>query len=157
MTKDELKELIAALQAQLKRLERRPWKPKDGDDVYLLYTNGSISQWSYNSKSAYHAAALSRGMIFPTREEAELYDRKRIAVTAIKDYVAENMPFTPDWNDGEQKKWFPYYEHFHEQWCATPVNTTQFNFLLPYVGSIDDGERLLRDCKEHLDVLLEEL
>lgn len=155
MTKAELKEKIAELQAELERLERR--KPKDGEKVYCLLYGGSIEIIRYDSTSESHTTYLRRGLIFPTREEAELADRKRIAVTAIKDYVAENMPFVPDWKNFGQKKCTVFCDHLNGLWYPTSGNTTQFNFLLPYVGSIGDCNQLIRDCKEHLDVLLEEL
>lgn len=155
MTKEEIKEKIAELQAELERIESR--RPKDGKRVYLVYDDGSIIRIPYSSNSVDHNAWLRRGLILPTREAAELYDRKRVAIKAIKDYVAENMPFTPDWNDDRQKKWIPYYDYQDRRWYVTACTFMQFDFLLPYVGSEDDCHQLIRDCVEQLNVLLEEI
>jgi hypothetical protein len=47
-----------------------------------------------------------RVIVFRTRAEAEKADAKRIALTSIQRYIAQNgMEFVVDWNDTYQEKW----------------------------------------------------
>lgn len=52
-------------------VKKLPWKPKGGNEVYVIYVNGSIVKTVFNDKCSSYLARLKLGWLFKTKEEAE--------------------------------------------------------------------------------------
>ncbi len=71
----------------------------------------------------------SLGNVHRTKEDAEHYKattlRRWQAEIAIRRWRDEHCPFTPNWTDEMQNKWYRYYHHYTERWMDIYARRTQ--------------------------------
>lgn len=129
ITKQQFNELKNAsdLEQVLKavgiEVESEQW-PQDDDDYWFIDSTGLVakSSWKGDKIDQFHQ---SLGNIHRTEADAEHYKattlRRWQAEIAIRRWRDEHCPFTPDWTDRSQDKWYRYYDHYTERWtniCA---------------------------------------
>lgn len=127
----------------------RYFKPEIGDNYHYISNNGV-----YNGKNEnihFDEYSIERG-VFRTKEEAELEDKKRLALVRLWNYADEHMYFRPDWGDWGQRKYCLsiFFESKDIIIICEKYNSS--NISLPFFKSVEDGEKFVKDNKE--DILL---
>lgn len=77
--------------------------PEHEQQYYFLNIYGCIILATYNSYSSIDKWAMKHNLVFRTEEECK--DYKKLLET-LDEYT-----FEPDWNDGEQEKWYLEFNH----------------------------------------------
>lgn len=52
-------------------VEKIPWKPKNGDTVWMIFSDGGVHECFFSKSSPSNVAMFKLGWIFQTKEEAE--------------------------------------------------------------------------------------
>lgn len=108
MNRKEYKERIAKLEKELKELKEVKIEddefPRLGDQYWFVDTDGYVvySYWDDNTTSDYRKDFLR---IFKTKKECERY------LEIQKAFKEESKKFEPNWKDGNQDKYYLYYDH----------------------------------------------
>lgn len=123
--------------------------PKDGEEYWIIRTDGSVTIPLDNSLIDEFTA---QG-VYRTQEEAELARDKQKAIVACWKWAQENAPFEPDWGDDEQRKYSAYLNHASQEHCWTWNSENQAQFTLPYFESIEDCEAFIEANEKHLELL----
>jgi hypothetical protein len=90
-----------------------------------------------------------------TKKESQEYwnnviiPRKNIIVHQIKNYF-----FEPDWRDIEQLKYFITLNRANKQWLALFTTYDDHFALFPYLSRPTECHRILKECKEDFDKIL---
>lgn len=156
--KQELLDKIEELKQQVEKLElseQDEWfEPKEGE-VYWINDPTQTRRWVMNPDSI-DVDALERQQVFRTYEEAELADRKRIAETNIKRFIAKNGYGVKkeDWENERQSKYRIYYDHTCEKFRSTDQYTCQI-MGAAYVNSQEAFEHLIREHEADLKLLMD--
>jgi len=147
-------EQVAKLREVLSEEKESDWfEPKRGEKHW--YLNGSgVYGHPLGNRDNYETHMALRQRLYRTKEEALQADRLRIAETAVNKYIIQNFgEFKPDWSNHEQEKWFIRYDYSIKEYDAFFSKTDQFiSKILPLI-SLQQVKKVLRDCKEHLDVI----
>lgn len=166
MTNEELEQEVKRLEEQIKDLkvkleekaERQPYEVKVSEDIENYYYVDELGEvHSIGEKINYYdfEKVYQRGLAFKTREEAEQFDKERILINRAKDWAKKyNEDWTPNWKDGEERKYFiEYDEHFeslyYEFYC-----TTKFISRLPYFISEGLAEQFIEEFGEEIKEVL---
>lgn len=132
--------------------EKKGWFVPSENDHYFYLAGTGIGDTT-NSNINIDSAVFSRQQVFRTREEAEAADRLRIAITAVKKYCAENMPFEPDWGNTRQEKWLVTLNRKTNIFYESVGYSSQLPLVIPYMGSHIDVKRLIDDMKPELEII----
>jgi hypothetical protein len=151
----ELKDTARKLLDKAKELEHPKsgyWKPKYGGEYWYIY-NCSIDHFSW-ATGAVDLERLQVGNIYQTEVEARKEVECRKALQRIRKYIHENMPFVPDWKDDDQSKTSVYFSYYDGNLyaCESTADHDQPDNL--YLGSHEDGEKLIKDMEEDLLIYL---
>jgi hypothetical protein len=118
---EKLEQELAQLKEELEK-ENRLWVPKDGQTFYYVWADGdvttSISQED-KRKDFYN--------FFPTKRQAVIasgYMQKSNMI--IKAYLQVDLDFEPDWGNGEQKKFYVYFNPTLSMWYPSLNSTVCF-------------------------------
>ena len=112
--------LIADLGLEMSPTYKRHWTPKTGEDYFYIDFEGEVCP-NYIANFGYNKVDQKRYEnynMFPTRELAE----KTINVSKLGRLIllwqyANDCLFTPDWKDGDTKKYFIRYDYIKEEVC----------------------------------------
>ena len=100
--------------------------PQDGDVYSYVDKGGDISSacWDGDKIDQFRQ---SLGNVHRTEADAEHYKnttfRRWQAEIAIRRWRDEHCPFTPDWANGNQKKWYRVYGHVMKKWLPLLADT----------------------------------
>lgn len=61
------------------KVEKLHWKPKTGDKVWKIFTDGNAYKCSFHESSSSSVSLLKLGWLFPTKEEAEANKERVLA------------------------------------------------------------------------------
>jgi hypothetical protein len=114
---EKLEQELAQLKEELEK-ENRLWVPEEGEESYYVWSDGDVSV-----SSAYELEKRNYNC-FPTKEQAIIasgYMQKSNMI--IKACLQVDPDFVPDWGNGEQKKFFVYFNPTLSMWC-TSLNST---------------------------------
>ncbi len=115
---------------------------------YLFYADFSHrNDWGTN----FGKEMIARG-VYRTKEEAEKADQKRMALVRLWNWAGKNAPFTPDWRDDSQDKYFARYDHDSNVLLTYYDGDVQSQFTLPYFASEDDVARFIKECEADLRI-----
>ncbi len=97
---------------------------------------------------------IDRGLEFITRQDAELADKKRLALQRIRKYIYDNdMGFEPDWDNINQKKHSICWNIVDRK--LSYVICTWSKSLEPFwLRTVDEVDQVIRDCEADLNTLL---
>lgn len=109
-----LEERIEALEKKVKELsksvpeepENKRWRAEKGEKYWLVSHYGLIT---YNVEDDYRvdSGCYNRGNYFKTKEEAELYEKKRAVTQKVKDIAIRlGEPTEEDWRDSGIAKYY---------------------------------------------------
>ena len=132
--------LIADLGLEIPKSYRRHWTPKTGEDYFYINFESFegevcpnyIANLGYNEVDRRRCENFN---MFPTRELAE----KTINISKLGRLIllwqnANDCLFTPDWKDGDTKKYFIRYDYIKEEVChdynvTIPSDTLYFETI----------------------------
>lgn len=63
--------LYISLLDETSKVEKLPWKPKYGDKVWMIFSDGGVYECFFSESSPSNISLLKLGWLFPTKEEAE--------------------------------------------------------------------------------------
>lgn len=121
MTRDELDQEIARLTA-LRDALKKEW-PQERDRIFALTQHGEIIDGMYDAGGSW-PAALERGLIFRTREEAERADKKRIAIAEWNRRAPDQSKI--NWGNISLTKYAPYYDYSCKIWRSGGAEYSRF-------------------------------
>ncbi len=108
---EKRKDRIAQIERELKELENKKWKPKDGERYYVIDITGVVSD-RFNNFITVTDSALAIGNCFKTEEEAE-FEVERLKV------LEELKEFSYEFNDEEWKEATNKYNIYYDCRFAT--------------------------------------
>ena len=116
--------------------------PKNGDTYWFLDSCGVCltAKWTNHPADRYRQ---SLGNVHRTEADAEHYKattlRRWQAEIAIRRWRDEHCPFTPDWTNFSQVKWYRYryYRHDSHRWSAKDCRINQDSHVLYFATKAD--------------------
>lgn len=146
---EQIKEIIKNNPELLEKSKGgRYFFPKDGEEYWIIRTDGSVTIPLDSSLIDFTAQGVYR-----TQEEAELARDKQKAIVACWKWAQENAPFEPDWGNLDTKKFYAKYFHNASKLSVKYNRYNQAQFTLPYFKSERDCEVFIEANKEHLELL----
>jgi hypothetical protein len=128
------------------------FEPKEGEEYWSVATIG-MSQFIWDSMPI-DKELLEYGIVFRTRKEAEDYNNKRIARTAIAKWRAENGIEDVDWSDKEQSKYGIFFYHKYREFSVVYcINDQKNHDNIVHFTNQPDAKRCIKECEEHLKTL----
>ena len=125
MNRKEYEERIAKLEKELKELKEAEIEddefPRLGEQYCFVDTDGYVvyAHWGDNTIDNYRKDFLR---IFKTKKECERY------LEIQKAFKDESKNFEPNWKDGNQNKYYLYYDHDENSveiswntWCGQAI------------------------------------
>jgi hypothetical protein len=150
-------EIIKDLDAKLEALKdqpayKRPWyEPKDFQDYWFTTHYGTMG--CANTIPSQATDILARQEVFATKEEAEVADRWRIALTSCKRWIAQNCEPAPVWEDTSEDKWRVHYNHRNKRFDTSDWRDGQSCPLGFDFATMEDATRFITECENDLRVL----
>lgn len=129
------------------------WDLKHGDGYWHI-GNGSVFSafWDDDGVDNYRRDA---GFSFLTEQEANKELEKRKAFTRIKKYIHDNgLEFQPNWEDGNQMKYYIYYDHGDckfkiGNWGHHQRADTSF-----HMKNEEDAQKVIDNCGSELKIII---
>ena len=122
--------------------------PNNRDAYFYVDTDGDIDELSWRNRY-YDQFRQSLGNVHRTEADAEHYKattlRRWQAEIAIRRWRDEHCPFTPDWTNGHQGKFYGHFNHQTKIWMTTWTKQLQESGTI-YFEIADD----LRACIDAL-------
>lgn len=146
---NELKQLVEKMDSQ----EDEWYEPTDTDEFYYL---GDYGVELIDNKTCFSTTGLTRRQqVYRTEEEAELADKKRIAETNIKRFIAKNGYGVKkeDWEHPSSLKREVYYDHDNKKFEYLVIDTRQVVGVV-YVNSEEAAQHLIREHEADLKIIM---
>lgn len=167
MTNEELQQEVKRLEEQIKDLKAKleeesflPYKPyevelpEDLENYYFIDAFGDVQTLYGFSKKFVHSH-YQRGIAFKTREEVEQYDKERILLFKLHKWAEEhNEGWYPDWEDGDEIKYFIIYDNRYETLKVDNYATIKEFCKLPYFKSEKIAERFIDEFGDEIKEVL---
>ena len=166
MTNEELEQKVKRLEEGLTEvrialLERKAEKkayevevPEDIDDYYISDKYGEIYTLDGFSREFVHSHYL-RGLAFKTREEAEQFDKERMLLFKLHKWAEEhNGGWTPNWENGDEIKYFIIYDNRYETLKVDNYATIKEFCKLPYFKSEGIAEQFIEEFGDEIKEVL---
>ena len=171
MTNEELEQKVKRLEEQLteiriEMLERkaepipyRPYEvevPEDIEDYYTVNRVGCIQKLNNVSKFILENM-YRRGLAFKTREQAELYDKKRILINKMEDWAKEHQgDWIPNWNDDDETIHEVQIDRFPMYMCDSPlvineVEEVRSVSIFPYFYSYETARKFIDEFRGEIE------
>jgi len=119
----ELEDKYKELGAEIERLKQQPegvWKPSVGGTFWMVDWTGGVRSLNPNNR-----AAVSHHNVYETealaRQAIVLQRRANLIIQACLNFDPD---FVPDWSNGDEIKYGPYYDHRSQEWCCSRTYVT---------------------------------
>lgn len=126
---------------------KMPKEWPEHDDNYFFNNSLGRTQREPWSDMCCDIERQAIGNCYHTKEEAEREIRCRKVLVKMRGMT---KGFVPDWDDKDQYKWFPIYDHILKKWLPKWVISYQEQFLFPFFNTPDN-------CCMALDALGDEM
>nr|DAO13611.1 MAG TPA: hypothetical protein [Caudoviricetes sp.] len=174
MTNEELEQEVKRLEEQLIELRIKildskgvliPYKPyeveypKNLEDYYNPDEFGVIDLLE-DFSTAYRENCYIRGLAFKTREEAELYDKKRILINKMEEWAKEHQGnWTPNWKDDDETIHEVQIDRFPMYGCDSPlvineVEEVRSVSIFPYFYSYETARKFIDEFRGEIEEVL---
>lgn len=172
MTNEELEREIKRIEEQIedqinslriKFLEseanKKPYEvevPEDINHLGYLDEDGyciPLENYEYKNKKNIYI----RGLAFETREQAEQYDKERILITKMKDWVKEHQgDWTPNWKDSDETIHEVQIDRFPMYSCDSPlvineVEEVRSVSIFPYFYSYETARKFIDEFRGEIE------
>ena len=119
----ELEIKCAELGAEIQRLKRQPqgvWEPSFGGTFWMVdWTGGVRSLNPDNSPAVSHHNVYKNESL--ARKACVLQRRANLIIQACLNFDPD---FVPDWSNGDEIKYGPYYDHRSQKWWCSRTYAT---------------------------------
>ena len=123
MNIQELENKYKELGAEIERLKKQPegvWEPSLGGTFWMVDWTGGVRSLNPNNR-----AAVSHHNVYETealaRQAIVLQRRANLIIQACLNFDPD---FVPDWSNGDEIKYGPYYDHRSQKWCSSRTYVT---------------------------------
>ena len=123
MNIQELETKYKELGAEIERLKQQPegvWEPTVGGSFWMVDWTGGVRSLNPNNR-----AAVSHHNVYETealaRQAIVLQRRANLIIQACLNFEPD---FVPDWSNGDEIKYGPYYDHRSQKWCCSRTYVT---------------------------------
>lgn len=103
------------------KVDKKPYEvevPEDIGDYYFVSELGAITLLKDVFFSAGYEKVYQRGLAFKTKEEAEQFDKERILLNKLKDWVKEhNGGWTVNLKNADEEKYIIRYDYEYNQFA----------------------------------------
>ena len=124
--------------------------PDDIDYYYIADNYGAIYSLDGFSKEFVHSN-YQRGLAFKTREEAEQHLKESILLFKMHKWAEEhNGDWAPDWEDGDEIKYFIIYDNRYETLKVDNYATIKEFCKLPYFKSKEIAQQFIEEFGEEI-------
>ena len=175
MTNEELEQKVKRLEEQLTEvrielLERKapfiPYKPyevevpEDIEDYYYVDELGKIHLVGEIVSYYDFEKVYQRGLAFKTREEAEQFDKKRILINKMEEWVKEHQgDWTPNWKDDDETIHEVQIDRFPMYMCDSPlvineVEEVRSVSIFPYFYSYETARKFIDEFRGEIEEVL---
>jgi len=118
MNIQELETKYKELGAEIERLKQQPegvWEPEVRGAFWMVDWDGGATGWSPNNRGAvsHHNAYKTEAL---AKKASVLQLRSNLVIQACLNFDPE---FEPDWSNGDEIKYGPYYDHRSQKWCSS--------------------------------------
>lgn len=125
------------------------------DNGTLLFyndiTTGAIREILYDADKMDIVNAYSFGMLYKSREEAIQKRLEFLLLKRINDWAEEhNGDWTPDWEDGDERKYFIIYDNRYETLKVDNYATIKEFFKIPYFKSKGIAQQFIEEFGEQI-------
>jgi len=130
--------------------------PEDLEEYYILEEGGDVLKINTYSEK-WRRKTFIRGLAFKTREEAELYDKKRILINKMEDWAKKhNGDWTPDWNDDDETIYEVQIDRFPMYGCDSPlvineVEEVRSVSIFPYFYSHETAREFIDEFRGEIE------
>lgn len=132
---NKTKEHLANMEKMLEECEQERWKPKEGEEFLFIDAWSRVCYKNYTDNICcreYHRTYNC----FQTEEEAKQEVEKILIRRQLEDIVRRlNKGQKIDWNNGQQKKYFFYYDNRNEVF----VNDSSYYNSLNLIYCLDEN------------------
>lgn len=142
-----------AVKAGIIKPESTWYEPKEGEEYWHL-SIFTIDSHQYSNHDFDHRIIRCQ-QVFRTKAEAEKEDAKRIALTTIKRWCALNAPFTPDWGNGDESKWYVGYNHRLNGFMVMLDCAHNSAPTIPHLARKEHAEQLINLFDKELRIIFE--
>ena len=149
--------IVQRFEALEEKAEKKPYEveyPKDLEDLLYADVDGVIElvgiHYEHEQKKVYN-----RGLAFKTEEEVEQYDKERILLFKLHKWAEEhNEGWTPDWEDGDEIKYFIIYDNRYETLKVDYYSRIKPFSKLPYFKSQEIAEQFIEEFGDEIKEVL---
>ena len=125
MNIQELETKYKELGAEIERLKPQPkgvWEPKIFDKFYTIDNSGqpfltNLYEEEEEAK-AHHNIYKTKAL---ANKASVLQRRSNLVIQACLNFDPD---FVPDWSNGDEIKYGPYYDHRSQEWCCSRTYVT---------------------------------
>jgi hypothetical protein len=126
-----------------------------GEVYYILYGDASVGG-SILGNDPKDLRYWNAGNGFFTKKEADKESDKHRAIQRVKDYIIEHdMEFSPDWSNGSQYKYYPYYDESTKKVRWESWFRHRYYLPFSYLGSKEHIVQLIDDCQDDLLIIFD--
>lgn len=100
---------LEVIEQELKELENKKWKPKDGERYYVIDITGVVSD-RFNNFITVTDSAFAIGNCFKTEEEAEFEVERLKVLEELKEFSYEFSD--EEWKNANIDKYYIYYNYY---------------------------------------------
>ena len=137
MNIQDLEQKYKELGAEIQRLKQQPegvWEPPLGCTFWMVDWSGSVRTLLPNNR-----AAVSHHNVYETealaRQAIVLQRRSNLLIQACLNFDPD---FVPDWSNGDEIKYGPYYDHRSQKWCCSRTYVTDDSAAYVSTQAISD-------------------
>lgn len=151
------KSIVQRFEALEEKVEKKHYEvevPEDIENYYIIDETGALDYVfiyaKQNQKEVYQ-----RGLAFERRAEAEQYDKERILLFKLHKWAEEhNEGWTPDWEDGDEIKYFIIYDNRYETLKVDYYSRIKPFSKLPYFKSQEIAEQFIEEFGDEIKEVL---
>ena len=123
MNIQELENKYKELGAEIERLKQQPegvWGPSLGGTFWMVDWSGGVRSLNPNNRAAvsHHNVYKNESL---ARKASVLQRRANLIIQACLNFEPD---FVPDWSNGDEIKYGPYYDHRSQKWCCSRTYVT---------------------------------
>ena len=126
--------------------------PNDGARVYYPnYFDGQIKESNFTVNCNADESLYEKGLMFDTKEEAEQFIKEQTLIKKIKCWAKEQQgDWKPDWSDGDEKKFYIYYDGQNEMLRIHTWSVSNILSTLPTLKTIEIAQACIDEFGDEI-------
>lgn len=126
--------------------------PNDGARVYYPnHFDGQIKESNFTVNCNADESLYEKGLMFDTKEEAEQFIKEQTLIKKIKCWAKEQQgDWKPDWSDGDEKKFYIYYDGQNEMLRIHTWSVSNILSTLPTLKTIEIAQACIDEFGDEI-------